>query len=583
MEMLDMQEGMIRVKILIMAFFKEDGMMKAIFRLAASVAAISMVALSCAKIEQPTAPVDTETEIENPADGDFTVTFECSMPDGEETKTTFNEDQSEISWSNGDVLRFYQYAYTKENSMYEFDYRTRTLSKSNLIDSKTTNFSVTSNFKDPEINSNKKGYYYSIYPHGQYGTSSFLNGEMWCRLTLPSNQTPTTVATFDPEADLLISELKVVEQKPSSIQLQYTHAVAFGKMTIKNLQSSNPVKTIEFSAKKGENDVPVAGTRYYNINEGVADEQKTDDKCSEEHKITLNYTSDDAIASGDGFTAYFCCYPFELGNGDSFKVVVTTTAGEIFTKNVSLQGKQGLAFNQSKGSIFSVDMATATKTCSWFKLSKSSTPSTYNTVYGLVQRLNNTTIFSVKRCLVLKSDYPAITDLDNYVEENGTSLPSTETGSIASINSDKVITLSFSNCLLDTEYILMVKAVDENSNSIILTQELKTAWFGVKAVASSNAGKVNGYFYGANLESMNYKMVNVNDLAGKEKSEYENYFNTLSTSDGTSMLSVINSAGSSGKGYAFTVTSGNKYILMAKATNTKGESMFVYSSEATAK
>lgn len=77
--------------ILIMELFKEDGMMKTIFRLAASVAAVSMVAFSCAKIEEPSSQ-STETKIEESEEGDSVVKFECSITEDEASKTPFNEE-----------------------------------------------------------------------------------------------------------------------------------------------------------------------------------------------------------------------------------------------------------------------------------------------------------------------------------------------------------------------------------------------------------------------------------------------------------------------------------------------------------
>ena len=151
-----------------MANFKEDGIMNAIFRFAASIAAVSMVAFSCAKIEQPTVPAGSESEIEEPADGDFVVTFECSLPEEEpESKTEFHDNT--IWWSIGDQARFFQYA--KKSNEFKLVYA----DNGSLTTSKNV-LSVGVSFAAPDEGTD--AYYFSVFPSNSYKSYDDGNGKV---------------------------------------------------------------------------------------------------------------------------------------------------------------------------------------------------------------------------------------------------------------------------------------------------------------------------------------------------------------------------------------------------------------------
>ena len=79
-------------------------MRKAYKYIAACAALAGMV--GCAKIEVvPVVKADAEVVEE---EGNYSVTFDCRMPEDDATKTFFNE--KGISWAKGDKIRYCQYA-----------------------------------------------------------------------------------------------------------------------------------------------------------------------------------------------------------------------------------------------------------------------------------------------------------------------------------------------------------------------------------------------------------------------------------------------------------------------------------------
>lgn len=168
----------------------------------------------------------------------------------------------------------------------------------------------------------------------------------------PATQKPTATS-FDGAADLLIAKPLSTSEQPTTLSLAFQRMVAVGKMTIKNLDSESNVKEVVFTANSGEEgaDQPIlAGRTRYNLTEGTAEYGYN----SPVNAITMDYTGQTIAANG--MTAYFTSCPFELGEGDSFKVAVTTEDGKIYTKIVTLAAGKSLAFKAGRASKFSVNM-----------------------------------------------------------------------------------------------------------------------------------------------------------------------------------------------------------------------------------
>lgn len=195
--------------------------------------------------------------------------------------------------------------------------------------------------------------YYAVYPSSAYQTGSAVTA---IALNTKGAQTPTAT-NFDASQDLLIA--KKIENgatQASTLEMQFARVVAIGKMTIKNLESTDPITKITFSAKVGEDAVALAGRTNFNLE--TAKPVSAYASNTQDYAIVLDYESQNITANTSaGMVAYFTCYPFAINaeTPGSFKVVVET-ATQSFTKEVNVSSAKGLAFNIGKASVFSVDM-----------------------------------------------------------------------------------------------------------------------------------------------------------------------------------------------------------------------------------
>ena len=540
--------------------------MKKAYKYIAACAALAGI-VGCAKIEVvPVVKADAEVVEE---EGNYSVTFDCRMPEDDATKTFFNSEKG-ISWAKGDKIRYCQYATVESEA------KMKATSYWEVTSVRATLPTLTiSSFNTPDEGTEAK--YFSVYPYDAYKAYAINDGKILPRITLPESQTPTETS-FDPKADILISkcatDIEVNSDNKYPVLLQYARPSAFGKMTITNLPSSNNVASIKFSAKQSGSSVNLAGSHYYDLEDATMSSYTT--SVTNATVLTLDY-KDLELSASSSMTAYFCCYPFELAKGDSFKVVVTTTAGEVFTKNVTIPASltQGFKFESGKGTQFTVNMASANKSgASWLNVD-TYTYSSYTTYGTLYFGIAGSEISSACYKIVSTADFDA-ENIETEMSSETTDLTSEE---ITTINNGTTKSKYQSSLTLNTEYTIIVKATNTSDETAYAYGVSKTAWFGVKVVKTTTASKVNGYFYGEDLASLKYKWVKTSDLS--DVSDYEEYFDGLSTTDGASKLSDINNAKTLGKGYSFTLTSGTEYIFMAKATNTSGETKFAYSAKVT--
>lgn len=195
--------------------------------------------------------------------------------------------------------------------------------------------------------------YYAVYPSSAYQTGSVVTN---IALNTAAAQTPSATS-FDPSRDLLIGKkVENGDTQASTLNMQFARMVAIGKMTIKNLGSSEEITKITFSAKVGLEDVILAGRTSFNLETGLP--VTTYGSNTADHSIILNYEGKGITAnSAAGMTAYFTCYPFALNSETpgSFKVIVET-ATKTFTKEVTVDSSKGLVFKTGQASVFSVNM-----------------------------------------------------------------------------------------------------------------------------------------------------------------------------------------------------------------------------------
>ena len=227
-----------------------------------------------------------------------------------------------------------------------------------IVESKegvSTDGGATMSFESNIYEKSGEGFTYcAIYPASAY--QSGVPGLNNVGVNTPYNQKPTATS-FDPKADLLFAEKLETVSQATNLRMRFARMVAVGCMTIKNLGTQENVESVTFSAKKGGQDVVVAGRSAYDLETTQLSGEYGSRIANT--SVKMDYTGETLAANG--LTVWFTCYPFELVEGDSFKVEIVTETG-VYTKESTLSAGRTLAFNMGKPSVFGVNMSGITAT-----------------------------------------------------------------------------------------------------------------------------------------------------------------------------------------------------------------------------
>lgn len=535
-----------------------------------TLAAIGAAFLSCSKIENPA----LEPE------GNFQVTFNCSMADDEATKTEFNEDGT-IWWANGDKILYAQYATVSGTETFKSTSYTCTKAM------KSFSLSV-SNFNTPDAGKESAAAYFSVFPYSAYANRVLKEGIIYPRITLPDTQKPSAT-NYDPNADILISQyvygLKPADSGRYSVTLKYTRPSAIGKMTITGLPAESKLKTVSFSAKKGGKDVNLAGSQIYDLVAGDM-AKLTSSSCFYKQALTLDY-SESALTAGPECTAFFCCYPFTLEEGDTFTVSVTTDDSSVYTREITIPAENTLAFERSKGTRFSVNMSNADKTGEWFSVkqlpSSSFKYSTSQLYYEL--RTSSTALSAVHYKLVPLADYEAAvaggTVDDLYV--NMTELSATNVTSLSTKSSLNLSTAS--GYVPDADYIMIADATDSEKGTVKCAVKVHTEPFAFSTTKGSSAGLFAHKFFGANIASIQYIAVESSAIGTLNNTTCKQYFEdhiseAVSMSGGAINSTNVNGATGAGPYYISNhVTSNVECVDLVLATMKDGRTKFCWTTQ----
>ena len=309
-----------------MAIFNLKGnqTMKTTFRLIGAVATVAALFSSCKK--------EAFNEDVKPGTVDMTIIAGAD----DETRTVLGSDGA-VTWSaSGEQLAVMEVAVSGTETT-----TAKETSEDGVIKDKgaTMSFGVSMPTKKAD-----SFVYYALYPNSAYvdKPSDFTN----VKVNLASTQAPTE-SSFGPSADVLVAKpVTYQSEQPTELNLQFARVIAVGKMTIKNLNTTENVKKVIFTATEKA----VTGSRYIDFTTAAGVEYG--DSSYGVDNVVLDY-SDKTIAANE-MTAHFTCWPFELTAGDTFSVVVETDT-YAFTKKVTLAEGKSLAFKVGRASTFSVD------------------------------------------------------------------------------------------------------------------------------------------------------------------------------------------------------------------------------------
>lgn len=287
--------------------------------------------------EQPNTPSETK-EVE--------LSINAS---GAQTKTYI--DGTDVKWaSTGEYLYVYESATPTEGDV--------VVTHKKSSQGTTEDGGATMNFVT-SLDEKSTGYttfdYYALYPADKRQGGTVPTS---VNIETSGSQTPTATS-YDPMADLLIAKPILGEvSQAASLSMQFTRAVAVGKITITNLPSLEAITEVRFSAVDDGTPVTLAGRTSFDLNSANPVSEYGNNKA--ENLIVLDYSAL-GLTANSSMNVFFTCYPFDLAAGDSFTIVVKTDS-YTYSRTIELTGAQVISFKAGKASRFSVNMSTASET-----------------------------------------------------------------------------------------------------------------------------------------------------------------------------------------------------------------------------
>lgn len=194
--------------------------------------------------------------------------------------------------------------------------------------------------------------YAAVYPQSAYVTSG--NYDLTAiKVGVPQIQNPEA-ASFDPDADVLVSKLITQATQPTSLNLQFARIVALAQMSVANLgiQTGEDVKQVLFTVPNKT----ISGRGQIDFTTGKVLDQWGYTPIYNYDNVELRY-ADNAITTA-AFDAWFTCIPHTIAAGESFTLKVVTSRGT-YTRTVTIPAGRDLAFTTNSVTKFTVDMASA--------------------------------------------------------------------------------------------------------------------------------------------------------------------------------------------------------------------------------
>ena len=279
---------------------------------------------------------------------DPAVEFEPNMVEmsiiAEQTRTVLDSSEAFANWEASDKIAVFEVA-----DAISITESTKTILNDGLA---SFRFSFTENTTAPSFD------YYAVYPYAnvvdkesdKYETATM--GKI--KLNTPATQNPKATS-FDGGADLLLSRpvTDLTAQPSEAMSMAFTRVVALAKMTLKNLDTTDPIINVTFTAPA---DKILAGRSYFDL---TTSQVYTDNEgdgygyTSATNTITLNCPSLVNVAAGTPI--YFTTLPTELVAGETFTVTVSTE-NKKFTKEVTIPDGRNIAFVAGDMASFGVNM-----------------------------------------------------------------------------------------------------------------------------------------------------------------------------------------------------------------------------------
>ena len=184
--------------------------------------------------------------------------------------------------------------------------------------------------------------YCAVYPYEAFKTTTDL-ANLVC--TVPAEQTPATMTSFDGNADILVSEVINLTAQPTAESLAFNmrRLTATGMVSFTNLQLAEGETVLAWTLKVNG---ALAGT--VNVDPAAESLSFTAVETSQSVKVNL------PVAQTSDFTSCFTCLPYTIQTGDNYYVTIHTNKRNI-TKQANVSS--ALEFASEKVMHFTVNMS----------------------------------------------------------------------------------------------------------------------------------------------------------------------------------------------------------------------------------
>lgn len=197
--------------------------------------------------------------------------------------------------------------------------------------------------------------YVTVYPASGFVSAESIDA---ATLQLPATQTMAE-ASYDPNADLMVSKPVVVDAQPTvAQQVEFTRVAAVVKMTLKNfeLEAGDEVERVIFTAEgekrlAGSVNVDLNAPHEFTVNEGV-------------NSVSVATTKKDDV--------YFTVLPTTLEAGDAYTITVVTNR-RLYVKQGKIAEGKTLTLKAGMVNRFGVNMQDVVASEKWVLVRDAST------------------------------------------------------------------------------------------------------------------------------------------------------------------------------------------------------------------
>ena len=257
--------------------------------------------------------------------------------DATKTALVADGDNYNVEWTGGDCLAVYE----------DIDGTLQTLQRSIELEDGGSTSSFVFNLKEASGSEFKYTFVYPASALSRGGTAP----STFERVYIPSRQV-FSATSFDPAADLLVSETISGGSQPTALTLRFARVGSTARMTLKGISSNEIIRQIRFSTTEGN----LTGFKKINVSTGEIDPESNGVYSGDK---SIELIPETPVKLDGSIPVWFRLYDITLA--DNFTVFVRTDKAE-YTKTVNLKSaSRELEFADGGLTKFNVDLSTATR------------------------------------------------------------------------------------------------------------------------------------------------------------------------------------------------------------------------------